>query len=155
MPVPALPPYGHLNQETIQCVVEAAEHYQVPELLLHAILAKENGRNGQYSVNVNGSKDLGLAQINTSWMTEFSKYGITPERVLNNACLNVSLSAYILKYNWARQNGDWFRAIVAYNIGNERWTSLRYGIGYRYARDVVRYWWNFQDYVEISSKKEK
>lgn len=155
MAAPALPPYGHLSQEAIQCVAEASVRYQVPELLMHAILMKEDGRTGRYSVNKNGSYDLGLAQINTSWMKEFSKYGIKPEHVMNNACVNVSLSAYILKYNWTRQGKDWFKAIVAYNIGNSQWTDTRYRIGYRYASDVVKYWWGFYRYVENTSPKEK
>lgn len=155
MAVPSLPPYGHISQSTAQCVVEASVRYQVPELLLHAILMKENGRTGHYTRNKNGTYDLGLAQINTSWMTEFSKYGIKPEHVMNDACINVALSAYILKYNWVRQERDWFKAVVAYNIGNAKWTPVRYGIGYRYASDVVKYWWGFYRYVENTSPNEK
>lgn len=153
MAVAVLPPYGHLSQEAVQCVAEASERYQVPELLLHAILMKENGRNGRYSKNKNGTYDLGLAQINTSWLAEFSKYGIRPEHVMNNACVNVSLSAYILKYNWQHQHQDWFKAVVAYNIGNSKWTPNRYSIGYRYARDVVNNWWGFYRYVQNTSPK--
>jgi soluble lytic murein transglycosylase-like protein len=146
--IPALPPYAHLDQAAVQCVAEASARYEVPELLMHAILMKENGRNGKYSVNKNGTYDLGLAQINTSWLTYFAKYGIRPEYIMDDPCVNISISAYILKYNWLRQNHDWFRAIVAYNIGNGNWTPSRYAIGYKYASDVARYWWGFYRYVE-------
>lgn len=154
MAVPALPPYGHLTAQAVQCVADASERYQVPELLLHAILRKENGRNGHYSLNHNGTYDLGLAQINTTWLKEFGRYGIRPEHIMNNECVNVSLSAYILRYNWGRQQRDWFKAVVAYNIGNSKWTPNRYAIGYRYAKDVVNYWWGFYRYAQTASPKE-
>ena len=145
-PVPALPPYGPIDAIAAQCIVQASHRYQVPELLLHAVIRKEGGRMGRYSKNRNGTYDLGLAQINTSWLERFEKYGITASHLLNDTCTNVSASAYVLRYNWLRQN-DWFKAIVAYNIGNNNWTPARYAIGHRYASEVLHYWHGFNDYV--------
>lgn len=152
MVVPALPPYGVVSAEATQCIVQAATRYDVPELLLHAIIRKEGGRMGKYSKNKNGSYDFGLAQINTSWLEHFAKYGITPTHLLNDTCVNISASAYILKYNWLRQGQDWFKAMVAYNIGNSKWTPERYRVGYYYAADVLYYWRQFQAYVEVNGK---
>jgi soluble lytic murein transglycosylase-like protein len=146
VPVPALPPYGAIDAVAAQCIVQASARYEVPELLLHAIIRKENGRMGKYSKNKNGTYDFGLAQINTTWLKQFAAYGITPSHLLNDTCTNISASAYVLRYNWLRQN-DWFKAIVAYNIGNNRWTPTRYAIGYKYATDVLYYWHAFNDYV--------
>lgn len=102
---------------------------------------------GRYSKNKNGTYDFGLSQINTTWLKQFAAYGITPTHLLNDTCVNVSASAYILKYNWLRQK-DWFKAIVAYNIGNSNWTPTRYAVGYKYAADVLYYWRAFSDYVD-------
>lgn len=146
VPVPALPPYGPIDAVAAQCIVQASTRYEVPELLLHAIIRKENGRMGKYSKNKNGTYDFGLAQINTTWLKEFAAYGITPAHLLNDTCVNIAASAYVLKYNLLRQN-DWFKAIVAYNIGNNRWTPVRYAIGYKYAAEVLSYWRGFHDYV--------
>lgn len=146
IPVPALPPYGSIDAVAAQCIVQASSRYEVPELLLHAVIRKEGGKMGKYSKNKNGSYDFGLAQINTSWLPRFAASGITPSQLLNDTCVNVSASAYVLKYNWLRQH-DWFKAIVAYNIGNNNWTPVRYAIGYRYAADVIFYWHGFHDYV--------
>lgn len=148
MVAPALPPYGPITAEAAQCIVQASVRYDVPELLLHAIIRKEGGRMGRYSPNKNGTYDFGLAQINTAWLEHFAKYGITPSHLLNDTCVNISASAYILKYNWMRQGQDWFKTIVAYNIGNRNWTPARYQIGYKYAADVVYYWKQFQAYVQ-------
>lgn len=142
-----LPPYGHISAEAVQCVASAARRYEVPELLLHAILLKENGRMGQWSANRNGTYDLGLAQINTAWLPHFARYGVRLEHLAYDTCTNLQASAYILKDNWLRLGGDWFKAIVAYNIGPNNWTDTRYRIGHRYASDVVSNWWRFQHWA--------
>lgn len=146
--VPSLPAYAHVTEDAVRCVAQASARYEVPELLLHGILMKEGGRMGQAVRNRNGTYDLGLAQINTSWVGYFARYGIRLEHLLYDTCTNLSASAYILKQNYNRLGGDWFKAIVAYNIGPNNWTASRYAIGYRYAVDVVRWWWGFQNWVD-------
>jgi soluble lytic murein transglycosylase-like protein len=148
--VASLPPYAHVNQEAVQCAAQASLRYQVPELLLHAVIVKENGRMGKCVRNKNGSQDCGLAQINTSWIDHFAKYGVKFEHVLYDTCTNLNASAYILRDNYNKKK-DWFSAVVAYNIGPNKWTPVRYQIGYRYATDVVRYWWGFQNWVDAKN----
>jgi soluble lytic murein transglycosylase-like protein len=148
--VASLPPYAHVSQEAVQCAAQASLRYQVPELLLHAVVVKENGRMGQCVRNKNGTQDCGLAQINTSWVSHFAKFGIRLEHVLYDTCTNLNASAYILRDNYNKKK-DWFSAVVAYNIGPNNWTPARYQIGYRYATDVVRYWWGFQNWVDAKN----
>lgn len=143
---PALPPYAHLNEEAVQCIAQASVRYDVPELLIHAILMKENGRTGQCTRNRDSSHDCGLAQINTRWVDYFSKFGIKQEALFGNACTNIAASAYILKKNFYLKKSDWFNAIMAYNIGPNAKEPSRIAIGYRYAKDVVGYWWWFENY---------
>lgn len=147
---PSLPPYAHVDAQAVQCIADASVRYEVPELLLHAVLRKENGRTGQAVRNSNGSYDMGLAQINTVWVPHFARYGVKLEHLLHDTCTNLQASAYILKDNLLKFKGDWFKAIVAYNIGPNNWTSARYSVGYRYASDVVRYWWGFQNWVDAN-----
>lgn len=151
--VAALPPYAHLDQEAVQCVAQASSRYQVPELLLHSILMKENGRTGKCSKNKNGTYDCGLAQINTTWLPHFAKYGVTQEMLYGNACTNIQAAAYILRWNFLRKQEQWFPTIMAYNIGPYNWTPARTAIGQRYANDVVARWWGFYDWLKESSKK--
>jgi len=150
LPTPLLGPYGHLDQETVQCAANAAHYYQVPELLLHAILQKENGRVGQAVRNRNGTYDLGPAQINTVWLEHFARYGVTSEHLKNDRCTNLYAAAYVLRTNVNRFGGDdWFRATIAYNIGPNGWAKnpTRYRIGYSYAIDVLRRWHVLHDRV--------
>lgn len=147
---PSLPPYAHVTAEAVQCVADASVRYEVPELLLHAILRKEDGRMGRAVKNKNGTFDMGLAQINTTWITHFSRYGIKLEHLLYDTCTNLQAAAYILKDNANKFHGDWFKAVVAYNIGPSNWTPARYAIGYRYATSTVTYWWGFQNWVDAN-----
>lgn len=143
----ALPPYGVLDQPAVQCIAEAAHRYEVPELLLHAIVSKENGRTGQCVRNRNGSQDCGLAQINTAWAPHFARYGIMQHHITHHACTNLTAAAYILKKYQIRKGGDWFKAVVSYNIGPNEWTAKRYPIGHRYAVDVIGRWQRLHSYV--------
>lgn len=151
IPVPALPPYAHVTQEAVQCIAQASVRYDVPELLLHAIVFKEDGRMGQCSKNKNGTYDCGLAQINTSWVPYFAKFGVRVQDIWGDTCTNMQAAAYILRSNYNKKNANWFDAIVAYNIGPGNWTKPRYQVGYAYAADVVRYWWGFQNYVDAKN----
>jgi soluble lytic murein transglycosylase-like protein len=147
---PALPPYAHLDAEAVQCIAQASVRYQVPELLLHAVLLKENGRTGKCSKNRNGTFDCGFAQINTTWFEHFARYGIRPEHLVSNSCINIQAGAYVLKDNYNKK-ADWFKAIVSYNIGPYRWTPERYAIGYKYAKDVITHWWRLHNWVVANS----
>lgn len=157
VPTPLVAPYGHIDQETVQCAALAAQRYEVPELLLHAILQKENGRVGQAVRNRNGSDDLGLAQINTIWLKEFSKYGITREHLRDDRCTNLYAAGYVLRTNVNRYGGnDWFRATIAYNVGPNSWAKnpKRYSIGYHYAVDVFRRWHALHQKVFVNRNVE-
>lgn len=146
--VALLPPHAHLDQEAVQCVAQASSRYQVPQLLLNSILLKENGRTGKCSrENANGTRDCGLAQVNTQWVPYFEKQGITSDVLFGNACTNIHASAYILRLYYQKKEFDWFKAVVAYNIGPYNWTDARLKTGYAYATDVVKRWWSLYDWV--------
>lgn len=78
------------------CVKEAAQANHIPVSLFFAVLRTEGGQVGQIHMNRNGSYDMGPAQINSIWLPVLAKSGITREMVLNNACLNISIGAWIL-----------------------------------------------------------
>lgn len=143
LPTPLLAPYGHIDSVSVQCAALSAHYYQVPELLLHAILQKEDGRVGQSVRNKNGTFDLGQAQINTVWLDEFKRYGVKAEHLRDDRCTNLYAAGYILRLNVNHYGGnDWFRAAMAYNIGPNNWEKnpKRYRTGYKYAYDVVKRW---------------
>lgn len=141
---PALPPYGPYTAPMMQCVADAAQRYQVPELLLHALLRQEGGRLHQRVRNRNGTHDLGPAQINSAWLTHFARYGLTESHLLGDFCINIAAAAYILRSFQLRKAGDLYQAIVAYNVGPNTRSPRRLAIGRAFADRVVGHWWGFQ-----------
>lgn len=115
------------------CIARAHARYDTPALLLRAILAVEGGGAGVASQNANGTQDLGWAQINTSWLPRLRETGITRADLLYDPCVNIGVSAWILRRNY-QQYGNWFQAIEAYNAGNAL------ALGHAYALRVVTLW---------------
>lgn len=99
------------------CFGEASRDYGVPETLLRAIAKVESGNNpSAVGKNTNGSSDLGLMQINSSWLPTLSKWGITRNMLINDACMNIKVGAWVMANNIKRHGYNW-TAIGAYNVG--------------------------------------
>ncbi|MFP3468179.1 lytic transglycosylase domain-containing protein, partial [Leifsonia sp. SIMBA_070] len=80
--------------------------FSVDWRLLHAIAEVESGLNpGAIGYNKKGgrilSEDLGMMQINTSWLPVLRPMGITRDVLLSNACQNIHVGAWILAKNIA------------------------------------------------------
>ena len=81
----------------LSCINEAAYEYHVPAKLIISVLNVERGRVGLAKLNDNGTYDLGPMQINSgAWWPTLYKYGITPQGVLYNPCVNVKVGTWIL-----------------------------------------------------------
>lgn len=102
------------NPPAHACWDDAAARYQVNSALLHAIAHTESGLNPQaISRNRNGSRDIGLMQINSSWLPILASHGIA-ERDLFDPCTNIQVGAWILAQNFQRLGSNW-NAVGAYN----------------------------------------
>jgi soluble lytic murein transglycosylase-like protein len=97
------------------CLMAAAAHHAVDPALLHAIAVVESGLDPRAvnRANANGSRDIGLMQINSAWLPALSRWGITEER-LYEPCISAYVGAWILAGNIARHGRTW-RAVGAYN----------------------------------------
>jgi soluble lytic murein transglycosylase-like protein len=99
------------------CWEDAANRYQVSSALLYAIARTESGLNPQaVGRNANGSRDIGLMQINSAWLSTLASHGIG-ERELFEACTNIHVGAWILAGNVARLGYTW-EAVGAYNASD-------------------------------------
>ncbi|RCX28008.1 lytic transglycosylase domain-containing protein [Thioalbus denitrificans] len=98
------------------CFEAAAARYDLSPKLLRAIARAESAMDhAAQAVNRDGSRDIGLMQVNSWWLPRLSGYGIT-EASLWDPCTNIQVGAWILAGNVARYGYTW-EAVGAYNAG--------------------------------------
>jgi soluble lytic murein transglycosylase-like protein len=104
-----MPLLGHAD-----CLDEASSYWGVPPLLARAIATHESHmRADAVHRNTDGSRDIGLMQVNSSWLPTLARYGIK-ESDLFNACTNAYVGNWILADNIARLGFNW-DAVGAFN----------------------------------------
>ncbi len=101
-----------------QCFTEAAYRFGVNKRMLVAIAKTESALTPHVigPKNRNGTYDIGMMQINSSWLPTLAKYGIA-QRHLLNACTNIEVGAWILAQNIAKHGSTW-KAVGAYNAAS-------------------------------------
>ncbi|OWQ45592.1 hypothetical protein CDL60_19345 [Roseateles noduli] len=115
-----------------RCFLLAGERYGVSPLLLKAVARQESGLNpSAFNRNANGSTDIGLMQINSSWLPVLARHGVQ-EADLQVPCANILVGAWILGSNF-RSMGTTADALGAYNA---RDPAKRLA----YARQVLRHY---------------
>jgi soluble lytic murein transglycosylase-like protein len=109
------------------CWDAAAARYGLNPYLLYAIAKTESNLNPQAinRNNHNGSYDIGLMQINSSWLPKLRSFGIE-ERHLYDACTNLLVGAWILAGNMRAMGNSW-TAVGAYNA-RDPVRRLRYAL---------------------------
>ncbi|WGG53580.1 lytic transglycosylase domain-containing protein [Rugamonas sp. DEMB1] len=112
------------------CWEEAGARYGVSPQLLYAIAKTESGLNpAAMNRNKNGSYDVGLMQINSSWLPRLRRFGLDERRLLE-PCTSIQVGAWILAQNMQRLGYSW-DAVGAYN-------SSKPALRLQYAQRVYR-----------------
>ena len=97
-----------------QCIAGAARFHRVDPQLLKAILMVESRLNpNAVNRNTNGTRDIGVAQVNTIHLPTLEKHGIS-ETELKDACVNTYVGAWLLSKQIARHGLNWF-GVAAYH----------------------------------------
>lgn len=90
----------------LECINHAAQLFHVPATMIISVMKIENGWNGAAVKNkTNGTYDLGVMQVNSSWLTQLKPYGITRENLQYDPCINVHTATWILAKGLARGEG--------------------------------------------------
>ena len=108
------PQFGSALQAPDPCMASAATRYSIPMAVMQAVVRTEGGWDGLRKRNTNGSFDLGRAQINTIHLPELRRYGITEQQLANDACTNLHVAAYRLRFEINRA-GDFWRGVGNYH----------------------------------------
>jgi len=106
------------------CFELAASRYEVPVQLLRAIAQVESGFNPRaLNLNANGTHDIGLMQINSSWLPQLRQMSVS-EQALWDPCVNTLVAAWLLSENFKRW-GLTYKALGAYHSPDAE-RQLRY-----------------------------
>lgn len=101
---------------TVNCWSAAAIRYDLPVDLLYAMGLVESDHNPHAVAHANnGTRSVGVMQINSSWFAQLEQYGIS-EADLRDPCTNIQVGAWILAQEVARYGYSW-EAIGAYYAG--------------------------------------
>ncbi len=122
--------------QATDCFDLAGRDYKIDPDLLRAISWQES----RYRVNAIGINPVtgygsGLMQVDSQHFNELARYGIKPEHLTTDPCMNIYTGAYYLAI--AFKNGASPEAVGAYNAGfrkTERQNQRRLA----YASDVYR-----------------
>lgn len=111
-------------QERVVCSVVAAARYEVPANIVLAVAEKEGGKPGQWVKNTNGTYDVGSMQINTAYLKDLSKYGITANDVAAEGCYSYNLAAWRLKGHIKNDKGDIFTKAANYHSRTPKYNKI-------------------------------
>lgn len=132
-----IPPAIH---ERVVCSVSAAAKYDIPANVMLAVAFQEAGKPGQAVPNDNGTYDYGSMQINTAWLHELSKYGITAHDVSRAGCYSYDLAAWRIRHHIRHDRaGDMWQKVANYHSYTPEYNQ-------EYRRLIMRradYWANW------------
>ena len=119
------------------CFKEAGARYNIPSGLLAAIAQTESSMDSRAMSHTN---DIGLMQINDSWVPILqSRFGISKAQ-LWEPCTNVMVGAWILANEFRSRGRNW-NAIGAYNARCSRLKGINCSIArQRYSMKVWNNW---------------
>lgn len=123
----SLAPSSAAEREVPRCIQLAAEGFGIDPLPLEILREVEGGRPGLESKNTNGTRDLGVMQINSSWLRTLASFGIDEADVRDSACINVYVAAWIFVQELNR-TGDVVVAMARYHSPTPRHQARYLGL---------------------------
>lgn len=110
-----------------RCIIPAANYHGVNQHILRAILKVESGLNpNAIGLNENGTKDVGIGQMNSMHFKELATWGVAPSDLLDE-CIGTYVAAWHLRKVVARSGNTWY-GIATYHSAtpyfNKRYQAL-------------------------------
>lgn len=99
------------------CFERAGRDYGINANLLRAISFRESSwRSDALNIVSPESYAVGAMQIHSQNFAHLSQFGITPDKLTSDVCMNIYTGAYYLAIAFKRWGVNW-RAVGAYNAG--------------------------------------
>lgn len=104
----------------VACMALVASIYHLPPRVLPSIQAVEGGGPGVVHHNSNDTEDLGVMQVNTTWLSSLARYTHAPVatiymRLRDEPCYNVAAAGAIMRTYLDETHGDLMRAVGNYH----------------------------------------
>lgn len=97
------------------CVTKVSKSLDIPYWLIITILDVEGGWIGLKKKNPNNTYDYGPMQINSIWLPELNKKGVSEQDLQYDGCVNVLAGTWILAQKLKEVPDSLGRAIAAYH----------------------------------------
>ena len=137
------------------CFALVAQRSGIPERLLRAVARVEsNFRADAVHVNTDGTRDVGVMQINSSHFPDLeTRFHITEQILLERPCVNIAVGARILGDFLQKYQGTW-RGVGSYGAGMaSNKEGARRGYANLVAHALAKTWHANQ--VEASAQLER
>ena len=126
----------------LTCINDAAIQHHVPAAMILSVIKIENGRNGLRVKNTNGTYDLGVMQINSSWVPKLQNKGITETQITFDPCVNVFVGTWILAQGIA--NAEGWKGVGNYHSYTSKHNSV-------YREKVKKFYIKYTSILEMSA----
>lgn len=108
-----------IDKAYAQCLSLTAKAYDIPPVIILAILKVEGGGDGVASKNNNGTYDFGVAQINTVRLPELQHFISDKSVALNDTCASIIAISYMLSEHIKEYPDQFWTAVGAYHYRPE------------------------------------
>lgn len=113
-----------LSSLILACAIKAATAYGLPPAGVVAILEVEGGRTGEVSENSNGTRDIGLMQVNSLWLEPLAKtWGVSRDEaevaLRDRPCTNIAVGTFILAECIHKRGGDFWQGVGCYHAPSD------------------------------------
>lgn len=112
------------QHERVACSIVAALKYDIPANVMLAVAETEGGKPGQWVKNSNGTHDVGSMQLNTTYLKDLSRWGITAKDVEQPGCYPYDLAAWRLYRHIQLDSGDVWRKAANYHSKTPKYNSI-------------------------------
>lgn len=117
------------------CFEMAGRDYRIEPDLLRAISFRESSwRDNALNIVSHNEYAVGKMQIHSQNFSHLAQFGITPQQLYTDSCLNIYTGAYYLAIAFKRWGYSW-KAVGAYNAGF-RETEAQERKRQKYAKEI-------------------